>query len=77
MANHKHEDVFVVPRGGEWIVKKPHAERASAVLPTKAEAVKRAKELAGRAKFTYREKTASSGRELNKAPINKLAEMRG
>jgi len=48
MANHKHEDVFVVPRGDEWVVKKPHAERASAVLPTKADALKRAKELAGR-----------------------------
>lgn len=48
MANHKHEDVFVVPRGDEWVVKKPHAERASAVLPTKSEALKRAKELAGR-----------------------------
>lgn len=48
MANHKHEDVFVVPRGDEWIVKKPHAERASAVLPTKADALKRAKVLAGR-----------------------------
>jgi Uncharacterized protein conserved in bacteria (DUF2188) len=48
MANHKHNDVFVVPRGDEWVVKKPHAERASAVLPTKAEAVARAKELAGR-----------------------------
>jgi len=48
MANHKHEDVFVVPRGDEWVVKKPHAERASAVLSTKADALKRAKELAGR-----------------------------
>lgn len=48
MANHKHDDVFVVPRGDEWVVKKPHAERASAVLPTKAEALKRAGELAGR-----------------------------
>jgi hypothetical protein len=48
MANHKHEDVFVVPHGNEWAIKKPHAERASAILPTKAEAVKRAKELAGR-----------------------------
>ena len=48
MANHKHEDVFVVPRGDQWVVKKPHAERASAVLPTKADALKRAKELAGR-----------------------------
>jgi hypothetical protein len=47
MANHKHEDVFVVPRGDEWVIKKPHAERASAVLPTKADALKRAKELAG------------------------------
>lgn len=48
MANHKHEDVFVVPQGNEWAIKKAHAERASAVLPTKAEALKRAKELAGR-----------------------------
>jgi hypothetical protein len=48
MAHHKHEDVFVVKQGTEWAVKKPHAERASALLPTQAEAVERAKELAGR-----------------------------
>ena len=49
MSNrHQHNDVFVVKQGGEWAVKKPHAERASAVLPTQAEAIVRAKELAGR-----------------------------
>ena len=48
MPHHKHEDVFVIKQGGDWAVKKPHAERASAVLPTQAKAIARAKELAGR-----------------------------
>jgi hypothetical protein len=43
----KKGDVFVVKHGEEWAVRKPHAERASAVLPTQAEAIGRAKELAG------------------------------
>jgi len=47
MSGHKHNDVFVVKQGDEWAVKKPHAERASALLPTQAEAIARAKELAG------------------------------
>jgi uncharacterized protein YdaT len=48
MPQHKHEDVFVIKQGDEWAVKKPHAERASAIIPTQAKAVERAKELAGR-----------------------------
>lgn len=48
MSRHKHDDVFVVKHGDEWAVKKPHAERPSAVLPTQEKAIKRATELAGR-----------------------------
>jgi hypothetical protein len=48
MSNHNHNDVFVVKQGDDWAVKKPHAERASAILPTQAKAIERAKELAGR-----------------------------
>ena len=48
MAGHKHNDVYVVQHGDGWAVKKPNAERASAVLPTQREAIERAKELAGR-----------------------------
>ena len=47
MSSHKHNDVFVVKQGDDWAVKKPHSERASALLPTQAEAIARAKELAG------------------------------
>ena len=39
---------FVVKQGDDWAVKKPHAERASALLPTQKAAIERAKELAGR-----------------------------
>lgn len=46
--SHKHNDVYVVPHGDQWAVKKPNAERASAVLPTQQEALERAKEIAGR-----------------------------
>jgi hypothetical protein len=48
MAGHKHNDVFVVQHDDGWAVKKPNAERASAVLPTQRDAIERAKELAGR-----------------------------
>ncbi len=47
MAGHKHNVVYVVQHGDGWAVKKPNAERASAVCPTQQEAVERAKELAG------------------------------
>jgi hypothetical protein len=43
----KKADVFVVKQGDEWAVKKPHSERASAVLPTQAAAIERARDLAG------------------------------
>lgn len=43
----KKGEVFVVKQGDEWAVKKPNAERASAILPTQAEAIERAKELTG------------------------------
>lgn len=39
----KHDDYFVEPRGDEWVVKKPHAERVSAKAPTQAAAVAKAK----------------------------------
>ena len=43
----KHDELIVEARDdGRWSVKKPHAERASAVEDTKSEAVERAKELA-------------------------------
>jgi hypothetical protein len=47
MAGHKHNVVYVVQHGDEWAVKKPNAERASAILPTQQDAIERAKELAG------------------------------
>ena len=48
MASHKHNEVYVVQHPAGWAVKKPNAERASAVAPTQQEAVERAKEIAGR-----------------------------
>jgi len=48
MAGHKHNEVYVVQQGGDWAVKRPNAERASAVLPTQRDAIERAKEIAGR-----------------------------
>jgi uncharacterized protein YdaT len=48
MASHKHNDVYVVQHRDGWAVKKPNAERASAVASTQQEAIERAKELAGR-----------------------------
>ena len=40
--------VFVVQHPDGWAVKKPRASRSSAVLSTQREAVKRAKEIAGK-----------------------------
>jgi len=42
----KHDDYYVEPRGDKWIVKKPHAERISAELPTQREAIAKAKAFA-------------------------------
>jgi uncharacterized protein YdaT len=43
----KHDELIIEPRDdGRWSLKKPHAERASAVEDTQKEAVERAKELA-------------------------------
>jgi Uncharacterized protein conserved in bacteria (DUF2188) len=42
----KHDDYFVEPRGGKWIVKKPHAERVSAIVDTQKEAIDKAKAFA-------------------------------
>lgn len=39
-------DVHIVPDGDSWAVKKPGAKRASAILPTQAEAIARGRELA-------------------------------
>ncbi len=44
----KHNVVHVVPTDDGWAVKKPHAERASALFERQAEAIDRAKGLAGR-----------------------------
>jgi len=47
MGKHgKHNEYFVEPRKDEWIVKLPHAERASAVEPTQKEAIDRARHFA-------------------------------
>ena len=43
----KHQEVFVTLHDDAWAVSKPHADRASAVLPTQAEAIDRARELSG------------------------------
>jgi hypothetical protein len=43
----KHSEYFVEPhKQGGWAVKLPHAERASAIAPTQAKAIERAKEFA-------------------------------
>ena len=39
----KHNEYFVEPRYGQWIVKLPHAERASAVEDTQKAAIAKAK----------------------------------
>ncbi len=44
----KHGEVFVIHHDDSWAVKKPNAERSSAVFNTQAEAIQRARELAGR-----------------------------
>ena len=43
----KHEEVFVIRHDNGWAVKKPNAERASGVFDTQAEAISRARDLAG------------------------------
>ena len=43
----KHEEVFVIRHDAGWAVKKPNAERASGVFDTQAQAIDRARELAG------------------------------
>lgn len=48
MASHKHNDVYVVRHKDGWAVKKPNAERSSAVLDTQEDAIERAQKLAGR-----------------------------
>lgn len=42
----KHDELIIEPHPQGWAVKKPHAERASAVLETQREAIDRAKQLA-------------------------------
>jgi len=43
----KHDEYIVEPRhDGRWNVKKPHAERASAVRDTQQEALKEARRMA-------------------------------
>lgn len=44
----KHEEVFVVKHEDRWAVKKPHSDRASGLFDTQAEAINRARELAGK-----------------------------
>lgn len=41
----KHQEVFVIRHENGWAVSKPHAERASAVRSTQAEAIDRAREI--------------------------------
>jgi uncharacterized protein YdaT len=47
-ASDKHNVVHVVQHEKGWAVKKTHAERASGVFDRQAEAIERAKDLAGR-----------------------------
>ena len=43
----KHDEYFVEPRDdGRWNVKKPHAERASAIVETQREAIEKARAFA-------------------------------
>ena len=43
----KHDELFIVPRpNGDWAIEKPHAERASAVVETQEQAIKKAKKMA-------------------------------
>jgi hypothetical protein len=48
MSNDKHNVVHVVPTDDGWAVKKVHAERTSGLFERQAEAINRARELAGR-----------------------------
>ena len=43
----KNQEVFVKKHEKGWAVSKPNAERASGVFDTQAEAINRARELAG------------------------------
>lgn len=43
----KHDEVFVIRHDNGWAVKKPNADRASGVFDTQAEAISRARDLAG------------------------------
>ncbi len=43
----KNQEVFVKRHDRGWAVSKPNAERASGVFDTQAEAVRRAREIAG------------------------------
>jgi uncharacterized protein YdaT len=47
-ASDTHNVVHVVQHDEGWAVKKVHAERSSGVFERQAEAIERAKELAGR-----------------------------
>lgn len=42
----KHSEYFVEPRGNDWVVRLPHAERASAVVHTQADAIAKAQRFA-------------------------------
>ena len=43
----KHSEYFVEPRkDGDWVVKLPHAERASAIEQTQQKAIEKAKQFA-------------------------------
>jgi hypothetical protein len=42
----KHDELIVESHPKGWAIKKPHAERSSAVLGTQQEAITRAKQLA-------------------------------
>ena len=43
----KYQEIFVKRHDDGWAVSKPHAERASGVFETQAEAITRARELSG------------------------------
>ena len=47
-SSDKHDVVHVVQHDDGWAVKKTHAERASGVFDQQAQAIERARELAGR-----------------------------
>ena len=42
----KHGEYIVEPRGDDWIVKLPHAKRASAIVSTEKKAIAQAKKFA-------------------------------